>query len=499
MSQAAPPLDDDVDIDGRPMPEHLAELWDALPGGWQVLLDAPPGDDKYRQHTGNLVKMLFKLPDWSCDNVVSLAPFCAGLGCLTTSAATAIREEWGWLEQDRVAKATAEAQPPPDGIECVSLPPIEIAKIPPRRWAYGRFLLFGSAAVIGAVDGGGKGAIAVVMALAMITGKPLLGERVWRTGPVVIVTFEDDEIEWQRRFAAACIHYEIDFQTAMANVRFIRKPGDHVSFAMLLDGGVVFPDSDGIIARLKLIKPALLIIDPFNRAHDMDDGNSNVMIAKVAGEIARIAQEANCAVLVLHHLRKGASGTVDDLMGATSLRATFRSCRILARMPPEMAEKMNIIDPWRHIRLAGSKENYAPPPERGTWYRLAGVSLGNATEQYPDGDSVAVATMWQPRPLFAGMDNATLAAVFGALRQGQWGPAKQSRHTPWAGNVLIETGGRSEREATRIIAAWIESGVLVKEKYYHTPSRHEVDKLTLDDGKAAAILDSQGAADAPAE
>jgi len=26
------------------------------------------------------------------------------------------------------------------------------------------------------------------------------------------------------------------------------------------------------------------------------------MIAKVAGEIARIAQEANCAVLVLHHL-----------------------------------------------------------------------------------------------------------------------------------------------------------------------------------------------------
>jgi hypothetical protein len=264
-------------------------------------------------------------------------------------------------------------------------------------------------------------------------------------------------------------------------------------------GRVIFPDSEQIIAKLKAVKAVLLIVDPFSHAHNLDDGNNNVMIAKVAGELSRIAYESGAAVLVLHHLRKGANGNPDDLMGATSLRATFRSCRILARMAQELADKMKIPDPWRYIRVAGTKENYAPPPERATWFKLIGVPLGNTTEEYPDGDDIGVATTWQPRPLFDGMDGPTLGAVFAALRQGQWGPAKQAKHTPWAGKPLIEIGGRSEREATRIIGTWIESGVLIKGKYYHTPSRHEVDRVMLDDAKAAEILDGQRAADAPTE
>ena len=72
---------------------------------------------------------------------------------------------------------------------------------------------------------------------------------------------------------------------------------------------------------------AMLIVDPFNHAHALEDGNNNVMVAKVAAEMARIGYETECAVLVLHHLRKGSNGNPDDLMGATSLRATFRSCR----------------------------------------------------------------------------------------------------------------------------------------------------------------------------
>ena len=106
-----------------------------------------------------------------------------------------------------------------------------ISAIPPRTWAYGRFLLFGSAAVIGAVDGAGKGLLAVVKAIAMITGKPLLGEKVWRTGPVAIVTYEDDQDEWERRFAAACVRYELDYETVIQSVYFLHKPGGRVTLA----------------------------------------------------------------------------------------------------------------------------------------------------------------------------------------------------------------------------------------------------------------------------
>ena len=173
-----------------------------------------------------------------------------------------------------------------------------------------------------------------------------------------------------------------------------------------------FPDRTGILEQLAVFSPVLLIVDPFNHAHALEDGNSNALVARVAGEMTRIAHEAKCAVLVLHQLRKGANGNPDDLMGATSLRATFRSCRILARMTPELAEKMSIIDPWRYIRVAGSKENYAPPPERGTWYRLTGVALDNGQGVYPEGDDVAVATTWTPRRLFEGMDAVALRSVF---------------------------------------------------------------------------------------
>lgn len=389
-------------------------------------------------------------------------------------------DAWGWEDQ-------------PD-LECVGLPPTAKELLPPRPWAYGFFLMFGVPSVIGAVDGGGKGAIAVVMALAMITGRPLLGEKVWRTGPVAIITYEDDELEWHRRIWGACAHYQVNYASAIAKFRFIRCPGGRVSFARLaFEEGKLrtqFPHGDAIVKELRAIDAALLIVDPFNHSHELDDGNNNVMIAKVAAEMTRIARESNAAVLVLHHLRKGASGDPDDLMGATSLRATFRATRILKRMTPEEGNKRKITDgSWRYIRIAGSKENYAPPPDRQKWYRLISMPLGNATHEYEQGDEVAVATVWEPRPMFDGMPHATLAAVFGELRRGDFNPNRQAKN--WAGKVLMGVGERSEDEAAKIIAAWLTSGVLTKVECY-SPAKHTVQAVVLNEAKAAEILASLG-------
>jgi len=195
-------------------------------------------------------------------------------------------------------------------------------------------------------------------------------------------------------------------------------------------------------------------------------------------------------VLVLHHLRKGSSGTTDDLMGATSLRATFRSCRILARMDAALGKQMNIPDPWRYSCIAGSKENYAPPAEKATWFRLVSVDLGNGHVDplYPEGDNVAVATTWTPRKLFEGMDTPTLRAVLDCLGTTPHSPHRQSKRTPWAGIPLVKIGGRSEREAAKIIAAWGEEGVLTTQETYDPETKNKVDRAVLNGTKAAAIL-----------
>jgi hypothetical protein len=372
------------------------------------------------------------------------------------------------------------------------LAPLPIHAIPPRRWAYGRFLLFGAAAVTGAGDGVGKGVITVGMILSMITGQALLGERIWRTGAVAIVTYEDDEMEWRRRIAAACLYHRLDYDEVIRSIHFVPL-GRRVSFGQMLGGRLVFPDSDTIIAGLHAIGAVLLVIDPFNNAHQLESGNENVAIAQIAAEISRIAQATDCAVLANHHLRKGAVGSVDDLMGATALRANFRSCRILMRITPEQAELLKIPtdDCHRYIRIAGSKENYAPPPDKSVWFKLQPQSLGNATDAYPDGDESPVATRWEAPTGFAGVGLNKVKAIFDSLREGPpepgWCYSTDRRAKYAAAALVMEKADVSRVQAGSILDLWLANGVLRAEPYW-TPTHNAARKLVLDEDKAAAIL-----------
>jgi hypothetical protein len=391
--------------------------------------------------------------------------------------------------------------PPPlpeEGDELIreTIEPHAITDIPPRPWAYGAFLLFGHAAVIGAVDGGGKGAHAVAISLSMITGQALLEEHVWRTGPVAIITYEDDKNEWDRRIAAACTHYKLDYASVKNQFHFlIRKDRSRVRFAAQSGAGTIYPDGDGVIRHLKEIGAVLSIVDPFNLAHDTEDGNSNVVIAKVAGEVSRIAAASGAAVLVLHHLRKGAIGNVDDLMGAVALRANFRSCRILTRMSQKDVEDLGlpVRQHWRYSRIADSKENYATPPEFATWYRLESVELGNPAGIYVNGDNVQVTTTWTPPSPFAGIPLSTIAQIFEELRAGAgkgefYSPDRRAKR--WAGSVIVKKAGKSEEEAARVLRTWLakDKSVLIKDEY-HSPERGEdVNRVILNEIKVAEIL-----------
>jgi hypothetical protein len=381
------------------------------------------------------------------------------------------------------------------GLTCVAAPLHYTADIPPRQWAYGNFLLFGEAGAIGAVDGGGKGAMAVLIALSMVTGRALLGERVWRSGPVAILTYEDDETEWCRRIAAACLYYGIDYEAVIGSLYFISRPDRRVSLAARgHDGSVLLPDGDDIISSLKQIDAVLFIVDPFNHAHGLDDGNNNVLIAQVAAEVGRIGRESSAAALVLHHLRKGSTGAPDDLMGATSLRATFRSCRILARMTEEQANRVKVPkrQAWRYSRIAGTKENYAPPPELAIWYRFESVALDNGDDLYVEGDNVQVTTAWTPPSAFEGVSLEEIADIFAKLRIM---PGEGLRYSPdprtdeWVGGPIAEVTGKPNEEISRIVSAWTENAVLIEDEYKHPKSRHKRKCVTLNETKAAEILE----------
>jgi hypothetical protein len=376
-----------------------------------------------------------------------------------------------------------------------------INQIPTRQWAYGNFLMFGGAAVIGALDGTGKGYVAVAIMLAMITGRDdILGEKVWRKGPVAIVTYEDAIEEWERRFAAACIQHGEDFETIMQSVRFVVKRGGRVVFAQAGRDGVIFPDSDGIAHRLIAGGFVMMLIDPFNNAHALDDGNNNVAIAAVAAEMSRIALTANVVILVLHHLRKGAKGDPDDLMGALMLRANFRATRIFQKMTAEEAGQLGIPvkDAWRYIRLSGTKENYNVPADKAMWFKLESQPLGNAEGIYPQ-DWMGAVIPWEPPAMFEGMNAFELHAVFTAIGVKQHAKDRRATAAPWVGQPLMDVGNRTEDQAIKIVTAWTKAGVLVPGEPVKRDNRTGLPTLTTDPAKVAAILASNPAAGAAGE
>lgn len=381
------------------------------------------------------------------------------------------------------------------GLVAETVEPVGGNKLPPRRWAFGNFLMFGHTACLAAVDGGGKGSLAVGIMLSMVSGRPLLGFPVWRSCRVAIISYEDHVEEWHRRLAAACEVHGLDYVEMLSSMHFLRVPDGKVCLAGPGRDGPVFPDGEAIVAKLKELGVGLLVIDPLAHAHGFDDENSNALIAKLAFEVDRIATMSDTAILALHHLRKGSTGHVDDIRGAGALRATFRSSWLLDRMSENEAKTLGVTEHWRYSRIAASKDNYAPPADRATWFKLESVRLGNGTEEYPDGDTVQVTVRWMPPALFGDLGRSTMADIFDAIRKGPasgecYSPHRQARH--WVGHAVAANSGQTPEQAKTLVKRWLDNGVLVVGEYYNATSKRRVENVTLNEAKAAEILRDLG-------
>jgi RecA-family ATPase len=84
----------------------------------------------------------------------------------------------------------------------------------------------------------------------------------------------------------------------------------------------------------------VLVIDPLVAAHRVNE-NDNMAMELVAKSFARIAEEANCAVMLVHHAKKtyGEDVRTDDVRGASALAAAVRDVRMLNVMSGQDAEK----------------------------------------------------------------------------------------------------------------------------------------------------------------
>ena len=360
--------------------------------------------------------------------------------------------------------------PGPLVLRAANLPdPKEIA---PRPWLYGTHLVRGFVTVLVAPGGTGKSAYAMAVAASISSGQEFLGQHIFLSGPTAVLNLEDPIEELDRRLAAIALRHNLERYQLEERIYLHSGEDRPITIAGLDDSGfnVVYPDEETIITQINERGILLLVVDPYAESHTLEE-NSNPDMVKAAAAWRRIARATGCAVMLVHHVRKGAVTDIEAARGAKALTDSARVGLILSAMSSEEAETFNIPDGerWAYVRLDDAKMNMAPRATEARWFKLEQVELGNGNEDYPSGDRVASIALWKPPAVTAPASNDQVHQILDTLSEPPagwlYGPHRRGRdHTRWAGTVVMDVLLCSEKQAMSWINAWLKSGLLVPEE-----------------------------------
>jgi hypothetical protein len=349
------------------------------------------------------------------------------------------------------------------------------ASIPPRLWIYGSSLLRGSLSLIVAPGASGKTAFTAGMALSLASGRALLGKPVYG-GPkrVWLWNLEDSRDELDRLIMASALHWRMS-PADIADRLYVDSglSGDGLIIANEGRDGFALNDDtiNALAAELTARAIDVLIVDPFVSSHRVSE-NDNGTIDAIAKAWARLAVEASCAILIVHHSRKlsGAENTADAARGASALVNAARSVLTINRMGEDEAAKFGVEgdERRRFFRVYDDKNNRAPPADSSDWYKLESQVLGNGPNG-GDGDSLPVVIPWTPPSDWEGITTDSLRQVQAAIHTGEWRKDVRTGEA-WAGHAVASVLGLDAQAKPvkarigRLLAEWINNGALIVEQ-----------------------------------
>jgi hypothetical protein len=279
-------------------------------------------------------------------------------------------------------------------------------KLPRREFAFGTHYIRKYVSVTVAPGGLGKTANSIVEALAMATNRHLTGTKPDENLNVWLFNSEDPRDELERRIMAACIRYKIkpeDIDGPDGRGRLFLDTGREQELVIAREDKksgvrVVQPVVEAVVEQIKQNKIDVLIVDPFVSTHAVNE-NDNGAIDKVAKLWAQIADKTNCAIDIVHHLRKqtdGREATVEDARGAVALIGAARSVRILSRMSAVQAKEGGLTEQERfgYFSITHGKSNLTAMSSKADWRHLESVGLGNGVSIMRKQDFAPVVTEW---------------------------------------------------------------------------------------------------------
>jgi hypothetical protein len=312
--------------------------------------------------------------------------------------------------------------------------------IPTRERLYGSHLFRGHVSATVGAGGVGKSSLAITEALEMVSGKSLLGGpapdqlRVW------YINLEDPLDEIVRHIQATAQHFKLN-PDDVGDRLFVTSGRDQpLVIAQIEDRQSVIcePVVEALIKEMEDKAIDVIIIDPFVSSHKLPENDNNA-IDMVVKEWGRVADRAECAVHLVHHVRKGEQEvTVESARGGGAFGDGCRSVRAVNRMTEQQATNCGVENRRQYFRVIIDKGNLAPPAEKSDWFKLVSVDLGNGVYGSP-GDSIGVVTKWQWPDWLDGVTGSDFNKAAAAIRAGRW--RANSQADDWVGIAVANALG----------------------------------------------------------
>jgi AAA domain len=364
--------------------------------------------------------------------------------------------------------------------------------IPPRGWLLGKTFCRRFLSSLVADGGVGKTAVRVAQLLALATGRPLTSEHVFHRCRVLIVSLEDDRDELRRCVRAAMLHHGVKNKHVKGWL-FLAAPGFN-GWKLATTENSEHKTSTLRICLVEAIKRRaidVVSLDPFVKSHGVEE-NANNAIDFVAGILARIPTEHNCAVEAPHHISKGLAdpGNADRARGASAFKDAARLVYTLTPMSEDEAKLFSVGENERRrlIRMDSGKVNIAPRAAAATWFKIVGVRLGNRTRDYSHGDEVQTVEPWEPPDLWKGLSTVTLNLILTEIEQGMPNGRLFSDHPQAIDRAAWQVVQKylpnlTAAQAREIIRTWVKNGVLYQVVYHDVQDQKDRKGLRVNAGK----------------
>lgn len=368
--------------------------------------------------------------------------------------------------------------------------PIVEQDLAPRPWLVPGLLLRGHVTATAAPGGTGKSLFTLCVAMMLRTGNTWASWTPRGQYRSLIINAEEDIHELRRRSYAAAVrsmgindntifHGWIHAGNLKSMVIAKRDPRSRMMYRL--------PLQQQLVDLIRQFKYDVIIVDPFAETFEGDETNTELKyVAACWREIARLT---NCAVWLIHHVKKYAKdmqGDVDALRGGGALGNIVRVATTMFTMTEEEATTFGIPQQERlqYARFDDAKGNYHLPMAYASWFRKETVQLQNSVGDIP-GDNVGAFMPWTPP--CANITQDDINRVFGLIDRGVWLDGKwtgeyftfsktqkeNDKLNRWVGSVVQTEFKCSPDQAKEFVEQWKLANLLVGFTYKSPGQRRE--------------------------